>query len=78
MPVSRPAVIAHINHLLAIHPIVALLDPQQCGKTTVARMIAEQQTSVYVDLENPVDARRPSAPLTVLEALSGLVIIDHH
>jgi len=76
MLVSRPAVIAQINHLLAIHPIVALLGPRQCGKTTVARMIAEQQPAAYFDLENPVDVRRLSAPLTVLEALSGLVIID--
>ena len=76
MIVPRPAVIAQINHQLAIHPIVALLGPRQCGKTTVARMIAEQQPATYFDLENPVDVRRLSAPLTVLEALSGLVIID--
>jgi len=76
MLISRPAVIAQINRQLAIHPIVALLGPRQCGKTTVARMIAEQQPSTYFDLENPVDVRRLSAPLTVLEALSGLVIID--
>lgn len=39
-------------------------------------MIGAQQPSTYFDLENPVDVRRLSAPLTVLEALSGLVIID--
>ena len=39
-------------------------------------MIGEQQPSTYFDLENPVDVRRLSAPLTVLETLSGLVIID--
>jgi len=27
-------------------------------------------------VENPVDARRLAAPLTVLEALTGLVVID--
>jgi len=37
MLVSRPAVIAQIDHLLAIHPIVAWLGPRQCGKTTVDR-----------------------------------------
>ena len=76
MLVPRPAVIAQNNRQLAIHPIVALLGPRQCGKTTVARMIAEQQPSTYFDLENPVDVRRLSAPLTVLEALTDLVIID--
>jgi hypothetical protein len=76
MLVPRPTVIDQIARVLAVHPIAALLGPRQCGKTTVARMIGERQPSAYFDLENPVDVRRLSAPLTVLEALSGLVIID--
>ncbi|ABU58557.1 ATP-binding protein [Roseiflexus castenholzii] len=76
MLIPRPTVINQITRLLAIHPIVALLGPRQCGKTTVARMVGEQQASTYFDLENPVDIRRLSAPLTVLETLSGLIIID--
>ena len=76
MFIPRPTVIAQIVRLLAIHPIVALLGPRQCGKTTVARMIGEQQSAIYFDLENPVDVRRLAAPLTVLEALTGLVVID--
>lgn len=76
MLIPRPAVIAQIDRALAIHPIAALLGPRQCGKTTVARMIREQQPATYFDLENPVDVRRLSAPLTVLESLAGLVIID--
>ena len=76
MLTPRPAVIAQIVRSLTVQPIVALLGPRQCGKTTVARMIAEQQPATYFDLENPVDVRRLSAPLTVLETLSGLVIID--
>jgi predicted AAA+ superfamily ATPase len=76
MLIPRPAIIARLLQALAVHPIAALLGPRQCGKTTVARMIGAQQPSTYFDLENPVDVRRLSAPLTVLEALSGLVIID--
>ncbi len=76
MLIPRPAVISQITRLLAIHPIVALLGPRQCGKTTVARMLGEQRISAFFDLENPVDIRRLSAPMTVLEALSGLIIID--
>jgi len=76
MFLPRPTVIDQIARVLAVHPIAALLGPRQCGKTTVARMIGERQPSTYFDLENPVDMRRLSAPLTVLEALSGLVIID--
>jgi hypothetical protein len=76
MFLPRPTVIDQINRALVVQPIAALLGPRQCGKTTVARMIGERQPSAYFDLENPVDVRRLSAPLTVLEALSGLVIID--
>jgi predicted AAA+ superfamily ATPase len=76
MLIPRPAVIAQIVRSLDVNPVVALLGPRQCGKTTVARMIGDQQPSTYFDLENPVDVRRLSAPLTVLETLSGLVIID--
>ena len=76
MFLPRPGVIDKITRALTVHPIAALLGPRQCGKTTVARMIGERQPSTYFDLENPVDVRRLSAPMTVLEALSGLVIID--
>jgi len=76
MLIPRPAILTQVARALAIHPVAALLGPRQCGKTTVARMIGEQEPSTYFDLENPVDVRRLSAPLTVLEALSGLVVID--
>jgi hypothetical protein len=74
--IPRPAVIDQIRRTLDLHPIAALLGPRQCGKTTVARMIAGQRPSTYFDLEDPVDIRRLSAPMTVLQVLSGLVIID--
>jgi uncharacterized protein len=76
MLIPRPKVLAQIDHALTVHPIASLLGPRQCGKTTVARMIGQRQPTIYFDLENPVDVRRLSAPLTVLEDLSGLVIID--
>jgi len=74
--IPRPNGINQIERTLAIHPIAALLGPRQCGKTTMARMIADRQPSTYFDLENPVDLRRLTAPLNVLQELSGLVIID--
>lgn len=74
--VPRPNVLGKIDSALTIHPIAALLGPRQCGKTTIARMIAEREPSTYFDLENPVDLRRLSAPLSVLQALDGLIIVD--
>jgi predicted AAA+ superfamily ATPase len=65
-----------IEDTLKLHPIGVLLGPRQCGKTTLARWIAEDTPSTYFDLENPVDIRRLTAPMTVLEGLHGLVVID--
>jgi hypothetical protein len=74
--IPRPHGIDEIERTLATHPIAALLGPRQCGKTTMARMIGDRQSSTYFDLEDPVDLRRLSAPMSVLQELSGLVIID--
>jgi predicted AAA+ superfamily ATPase len=57
-------------------PAVALLGPRQCGKTTLARQLAEASKSTYFDLENPVDRARLSEPMTALESLRGLIVID--
>jgi uncharacterized protein len=72
----RPRALDRISNTFRIHPIAALLGPRQCGKTTLARVMAESGPCTYFDLENPVDVRRLSAPMRVLEDLSGLVVID--
>lgn len=74
--IPRPEPISQIQASFRIHPVTALLGPRQCGKTTLARLIAEQEPSTVFDLENPVDVRRLSAPMQALKDLSGLVIID--
>jgi uncharacterized protein len=74
--IARPQALERIVRVFSVHPIVALLGPRQCGKTTLARMYAEREPSSFFDLESPVDARRLSAPLSVLEKLTGLVILD--
>ncbi len=72
----RPHALARVDGAFQVHPVAALLGPRQCGKTTLARMIAAGEPCEFFDLEDPVDARRLSAPMTALERLSGLVIID--
>ena len=74
--IPRPGAIDRIEQAFRIHPVTALLGPRQCGKTTLARMIAEHQSCEYFDLENPIDTRRLSQPLQTLEALTGLVVLD--
>lgn len=74
--IARPLALDRISTVFRVHPVAALLGPRQCGKTTLARMIAEREPCTYFDLENPVDVRRLSAPMRVLEELSGLVVID--
>ena len=65
-----------VGDRLEHNPAVALLGPRQCGKTTLARMLSEGIPGDYFDLENPADLTRLSAPMTVLESLEGLVVID--
>ncbi|MBI5115821.1 ATP-binding protein [Candidatus Poribacteria bacterium] len=74
--IPRPRALERIGKVFSVHPIAALLGPRQCGKTTLARMIAERELSTYFDLENPVDVRRLSAPMSVLGELAGLAVID--
>ena len=74
--ISRPQAYESITRTLELFPIAALLGPRQCGKTTLARIIADQNPSTYFDLENPVDMARLSAPKSVLENLEGLVVVD--
>ncbi len=55
------------------------MGPRQCGKTTIAQEFfraANSQPSHYFDLEDPVDEARLAEPITALEPLSGLVVID--
>lgn len=59
------------------HPAVALLGPRQCGKSTLARMIAaDEPETTFFDLERAVDQRRLTAPEQALTPLEGLVVID--
>jgi uncharacterized protein len=74
--IPRPEPIRQIEASFQIHPVTALLGSRQCGKTTLARIIAEQEPSTIFDLENPVDIQRLSAPMQALKDLSDLVIID--
>ena len=75
----RERYLAQITRHFAIHPVVALLGPRQCGKTTLARMYAEGLTATSVvrfDLEDPTDLAALAEPKLALQDLRGLIIID--
>ena len=74
--VPRPKALERIARTFSIHPIAALLGLCQCGKTILAKLISEGKVSTYFDLENPVDARPLAAPMSNLEPLTGLIVID--
>jgi uncharacterized protein len=66
-----------VRRRLAANPVVSILGPRQVGKSTLAREIASERGDAhFLDLENPIDASRLAQPMTALEALRGLVIID--
>lgn len=68
----------YINRLtIAIKrsPITALLGPRQCGKTTLARMIARELEATYFDLESQADLARLQNPELALSSLQNLIII---
>lgn len=55
---------------------MALLGPRQCGKTTLARQMRPTGHTHYFDLEDPVVAQIFEQPMTALQGLRGLVMID--
>jgi hypothetical protein len=73
--VPRTGLLAALRAALRASPVVALLGPRQCGKTTLARALAGPRTA-YLDLEDPADAARLEQPATALSPLRGLVVID--
>jgi uncharacterized protein len=76
--VQRPHHVTRIDRLLRERPVVAILGARQVGKTTLARMIAEQRRgrTVFFDLEDPRHLARLEEPTLTLAPLRGLVVLD--
>ena len=56
--------------------ILTLVGPRQCGKTTLARDFVTEDSANYFDLEDPISLGRLDEPMTALEPLQGLIVID--
>jgi predicted AAA+ superfamily ATPase len=64
-----------INNLLDLFPVVAILGPRQCGKSTVVKNLKVDWK--YYDLESPDDYHLiTSDPLTFFELNNDKIIID--
>ncbi|MAE70707.1 MAG: hypothetical protein CME06_09590 [Gemmatimonadetes bacterium] len=74
--IPRPVHLSRLETALARSPVTALLGPRQCGKTTLARQIAEQHGADYYDLESMQDSQRLRNPERALEQAEDLVVID--
>lgn len=57
-------------------PIVALLGPRQCGKTTLARLFGEGRQATFFDLESEPHRLSLQNPELALGAAEGVVVLD--
>ncbi len=74
--IARRALTDRVRAALRRSRAVALVGPRQVGKTTLARGLVAAGSARYFDLESPRDLQRLDEPMTALEALTGLVVID--
>lgn len=57
-------------------PVVALLGPRQCGKTTLSKAFIDGRKAHRFDLESQADIARLQNAELVLGSLDGIVVID--
>lgn len=65
-----------IQKKLNTQRIVALIGPRQCGKTILVREFVPPDSVNYFDLEDPTSLVLLDQPMTALQDLTGLVVID--
>jgi len=74
--VDRRDLELHVQTALRRAPVTVLIAPRQAGKSTLARKFLPVDSPNYFDLEDPRSLARLDEPLTALESLRGLVVID--
>lgn len=65
-----------IKAAFEVTPIVALLGPRQCGKTTLAKQYVQGSPENYFDLEDPDDLIRLENSKLTLSRLKNLITLD--
>src|SRR5574341_727674 len=74
--IRRRGYLEAVLHGIRRNPVTVLLGPRQCGKTTLAWLIARGASTAYYDLEDAADLARLDEPRLALERHRGLVILD--
>lgn len=74
--ISRERAFSAIKSALRRSRVVVLSGPRQSGKTTLAREFLDEESINYFDLEDPTSLARLDEPMTALQGLEGLVVID--
>ena len=74
--IKRPRVLQALKSALEDNPVAVLLGPRQCGKTTLARLLAEKAQATIFDLERAADRAKLQNAELVLGGLEGLVVLD--
>jgi predicted AAA+ superfamily ATPase len=74
--IARLALQQTIRRKLESNRVVALIGPRQCGKTTLAREFVAPSSVNYFDLEDPLTLAQLDQPMTALQDLNDLVVID--
>jgi len=78
MEIKRVKELKLLRERLRENPVVAILGPRQCGKTTLSRQFARNISKQvhFFDLEDPRHLARLENPVLTLEALKGFIVID--
>jgi predicted AAA+ superfamily ATPase len=79
MEIQRVKELQILKDRLKHSPVVAILGPRQCGKTTLSRQFArtiKNKDIHFFDMENPNDLARLDNPTLALQDLDGIIIID--
>ncbi len=66
-----------LENSISRNPAVALLGARQVGKTTLSKIVAKKQESIYLDLEDTEDLTKLRDPKTFLSSQNDkLVVLD--
>jgi len=79
MEIIRKKELRTLKEQLQDSPVVAILGPRQCGKTTLANQFTRKGSSSrihYFDCEDPRDIAKLDNPMMALEPCRGVVVID--